>query len=255
MLDRAQLLEREHGDELIRHVAQRTGEPQRYGISHAMLSSLRVQEVVTTNYDVLYETAARAQHNDVHVIPYDGPAPGRWLLKLHGCAQQKKEDIVLSRPSFTGFDGTRGALAGLLGGLLLTRHVLFVGTSLGDANVLRIVDAVQRALGPSQRTLGTNLAVKAEDTAARARLWHGVLAWEAMEDPRQLAMFLDRLAAAACTGMSFLLRDGFERSTQDLTKLQSAIRALMEARGEIETPAVRTLVDGFLERFGATPGE
>lgn len=268
-LDRAHLLERNlPAETLTRLVAERIEGAKQYALAHALLAALPVREVVTTNYDTLFERAAQDQRQDVDVIPYDGPA-GRekWLMKLHGCARRRPGDIVLTRTSFTGFDGTRSALAGLLGGLLLTRHVLFVGASLADANVLRIVDAVQRALGGHAtvarsddergvaRTLGTTLALREKEgasTAARAKLWEGVLGWEIFEDARTLTIFLDRLSASARTGVSYLLRKSYEASTAGLDELQDAIRKLQTARAGIDTPAVKALVDEFLRKFETT---
>ncbi len=249
-LDRALLLERSAREDLRKLVAARVKAAWQHGLSHALLAALPVKEVVTTNYDALFELAVEGQGGRVHVVPYDGAASGRWMMKLHGCATKNVDDIVLTRPSFSGFDGTRGALAGLLGGILLTRHVLFVGTSLADANVLRIVDAVQRAVGDPQKELGTNLAIEEKTAAARRELWRGVLRWESFETPRALEIFLDRIAAEACTGMSFLLKPGFGVSGEGMDDVKAAIQALSRARGAIQTDAVRVLVDDFLAHFG-----
>jgi hypothetical protein len=69
-----------------------------YSLSHALLAGLPVREVVTTNYDRLFETAWEAaaaeplaDQSTFHVpcrtsvIPHDiQPHAARWLLKLHG---------------------------------------------------------------------------------------------------------------------------------------------------------------------------
>jgi hypothetical protein len=109
-----------------------------YSLAHGLLASLPVQEVVTTNYDTLFEEASQAIGRPVAVLPYD-PAGGgrRWLLKLHGCVRRPK-DIVLTREDYLRYDADRAPLAGLVQGLLITGHVLFVGFSLADDNFHRI---------------------------------------------------------------------------------------------------------------------
>jgi hypothetical protein len=56
-----------------------------YSVSHALLAALPIEEVVTTNYDVLFEEASRVAGVPVRVLP-ERPEPGerRWILKMHG---------------------------------------------------------------------------------------------------------------------------------------------------------------------------
>src|SRR5690606_17158951 len=86
-LDRAELLRREFGADFGAAVAQEASRVDRYAITHSLLAALGCSEVVTTNYDGLYELAA----DDVEgtgplpVLPYDEPRSGRpWVLKMHG---------------------------------------------------------------------------------------------------------------------------------------------------------------------------
>jgi hypothetical protein len=52
-----------------------------YALAHGLLAALPVKEVVTTNYDTLFEAASEAIGRPVDVLPYK-PAGGgrRWLL-------------------------------------------------------------------------------------------------------------------------------------------------------------------------------
>lgn len=42
-----------------------------YSLSHALLSFLPVNEIVTTNYDDLYEMSCRAVNGEIRLLPYD----------------------------------------------------------------------------------------------------------------------------------------------------------------------------------------
>lgn len=68
-----------------------------YSLSHSLLSSLPTSEVVTTNYDTLFELASNTSEKRLRVLPYepfnpDSPINEKWLLKLHGCINHP-EDI------------------------------------------------------------------------------------------------------------------------------------------------------------------
>ncbi len=122
----------------------------RFSLTHAFLANLgvneSVNESVTTNYDTLFEEASAAAGHKVAVLPYEATGEsGRWLLKMHGCVNHL-EDIVLTREDFLRYADRRGALAGIVQALLITRHMLFVGFSLADENFLRIVDQVRKVV-------------------------------------------------------------------------------------------------------------
>src|SRR5207244_10478713 len=116
-------------------------------LGHALLAGLPVTEAVTTNYDRLFETAWESQGYEATVLPYRlHPGAGRWLLKLHGCVTHP-EDIILTRHDLAGRDRRDAALAGVVQTMLITRHMLFVGFSLGDEGFYQIDDAARRAVG------------------------------------------------------------------------------------------------------------
>ncbi|WP_100500393.1 SIR2 family NAD-dependent protein deacylase [Geodermatophilus chilensis] len=171
--DAAALLARELGREHLECFVKERFGPGHYALAHALIADLPVQEFVTTNYDPLVELAAADIGRDLSVLPFDDAVPGRpWLLKLHGDAAHP-ESIVLTREEYLQFGDSRAALAGVLHSLLLTRHVLFVGTSMQDDDLIRIAHQVRSAVqapgaAPRQRS-GTVLALR--EDPARARLW------------------------------------------------------------------------------------
>ena len=195
-LDRARVVQRRlPGDgHLGKAVADRI-RAEHYSLAHGLLAALPVQEVVTTNYDTLFEAASKAVARPVDVLPYGQAGGGRrWLLKLHGCVS-RPQDIVLTREDYLRYDADRAALAGLVQGLLITRHMLFVGFSLGDDNFHRIADAVRRAV--RREPFGTSLSVAGNRLLRE--VWARDLDWVELGDlpgsARLLEIFLDRLAA------------------------------------------------------------
>jgi hypothetical protein len=191
-------------------VSEVIGRYRRYSLGHALLAGLPVREAVTTNYDELFEDAwtehgPAGEENRPPVLPYEiGPGLDRWLLKLHGCVRHP-QDIVLTREDFLRYAEQRGALAGVVQTLLITRHLLVVGFSLDDPNFHEIMDAVRRVLerrkdGPAGE-LGT--ALMTEKKPHVAGLWSGELCWVATgESPaytpeagRLQGIFLDYLSS------------------------------------------------------------
>lgn len=119
---------------------------KRYALGHGLLAGLAVQRHVTTNYDPCMELALEPvlgvggfrvlTRNLAH-----GGLP--WLLKLHGDIA-KPETLVLSESDYDRYEDEGQALYGVVQGLMLTSHLLFVGFSLIDRNFLKLADAVKR---------------------------------------------------------------------------------------------------------------
>jgi hypothetical protein len=196
-----------------------------YSLAHGLLASLPIQEVVTTNYDELFEAASEAAGRPVDVLPYDGTsAERRWLLKLHGCVS-RPDDIVLTREDYLRYDAGRAALAGLVQGLLITRHMLFVGFSHSDDNFHRIADAVRRAV--KRKPFGTSLSV-ANNRLLR-QVWEEDLDWLELGDlpksARLLEIFLDRLAAHTVSVAHHLFDPRYEAT---LTEAETQLRDQLE---------------------------
>lgn len=242
-VDSAALLARELGrDRLESYVKERFG-PGPYALAHALIADLPVQEFVTTNYDPLVELAAADIGRRVQVLPFEEAEPGRpWLLKLHGDAAHP-ESVVLTREEYLHAGDGRAALAGVLHSLLLTRHVLFVGTSMLDDDLVRVAHQVRSAVqvqgSSSGRRYGTVLALR--EDPARARLWERDVETVAMAPPdssaaeaaRRLEVLLDLLGCLATPPTGYLLDpayramlDGEERQLADT--LRSAIAGLPE---------------------------
>jgi hypothetical protein len=213
--DAAALLARALGrDQLAEYVQERFG-PAPYALAHALIAGLPVREYVTTNYDPLVELAAADVGRPLRVLPFDEAEPGApWLVKLHGDAGHPAS-IVLTREQYLEFGDHRSALAGVLQSLLLTRHVLFVGTSMLDDDLIRIAHQVRSVLqrpapGPRRRS-GTVLAL--QEDPVRARLWERDVETVAMaevdvapaEAARRLEVLLDLVGCLSSRPTGYLL--------------------------------------------------
>ncbi len=264
-LDRAALIERRlakgetMGDATARIIIERS---RRVAIGHALLASLPVHEVVTTNYDDLFERASAAVGRPCARIPGSAVSPGeRFILKMHGCVT-RPSTIVLTREDYMRFQENRSALSGIVQALLLTRHMLFVGFSFTDDNFHRIAHAVRSAIrgdnAGHREPFGTNLVVGGGTLVAD--LWREDLNWLALSehevhvrDQARLAeIFLDRLSAQAATVTSHL---GDDRWAGALSDGERRLRSRLETLQREVTPGERAStawgeVEALLARLG-----
>lgn len=259
-VDQAQYLNQRLDDigESVAAIIRRARVPS---LSHAFLASLGCREAVTTNYDRLYEKAFRMQRGREHVariLPWQRARAGKhWILKMHGDLERPKS-IVLTREQFVSFDAETRPAGALLQTLLMTRHLLFVGASLSDDNVIRLAYEVQsyRRKHDLSGAVGTLLDV--DDDDVRRQLWLGQVTWLPMaggdiqERSRTLEIFLDALAAYASSNASWLLDERFEALLGDDTGLVRQARALYAAAAGSGT-AWQPLADA-LAAFGAASG-
>jgi hypothetical protein len=257
--DAASLLGRRLGGDALR---KRIGEifaDRPHALAHALLAALPVREVVTTNYDRLFESAAAGADRPLRVLPEDRPqGQERWLLKLHGDIGNA-ESVVLTREEFLEYDIGRSALSGVVQALLLTRHVLFVGLSLLDDNLVRIAHRAGRVRPPGSSVVGTTLSLRRDPL--RAELWSQALddlAMAASESDtasaaRRLEVFLDRLGAGAAEPVGYLLDPAYEgmltEAERDLAARLRSVAAPLSDGGAGGSPAGRQ-VEQLLENLG-----
>jgi hypothetical protein len=259
--DSAALLARELGREQVETFVKERFGPGSYALAHALVADLPVQEFVTTNYDPLVESAAEDMGRELQVLPFDEARPAaRWLLKLHGDAAHP-ESVVLTREEYLQFGDTRAALAGVLHSLLLTRHVLFVGTSMLDDDLIRIAHQVRSALrlqgSESGRRTGTVLALR--EDAARARLWERDVETMAMasagtppaEAARRLEVLLDLIGCLSTPPTGYLLDPAYRGLLDDdECTLSAALARMAEALPDESSSAAAQEVFALLRRLG-----
>jgi hypothetical protein len=239
--DAASLLGRRlGGSELRKRVAEIFAD-RPHALAHALLAALPVREAVTTNYDRLFESAATGTGRPVRVLPVDRPhGQQRWLLKLHGDVGEP-ESVVLTREEFLEYDIGRSALAGVVEALLLTRHVLFVGLSLLDDNLVRIAHRAGQVRPAGAGVVGTTLSLRHDPL--RSELWSQALDDLVMAPAdtatpvaaRRLEVFLDRVGAGAAQPVGYLLDPRYQGMLTGPER-QLADRLLAVADVPSETP-------------------
>lgn len=271
------------GPTLGERVVEALGEERKPSLSHALLAGLGCREVVTTNYDDLYEQAVAAVAGRpaerfgevIAVLPWVRPRPDLpWILKMHGDTR-RPASIVLARRDFVRYDATWRPVGAVVQSLMLSRHLLVVGASLTDDNLLRLaheVMAFRSANVTAPEPIGTVLTL--EGKAAAARLWEGELDHVAVSDAsigtdsgtapdagravavRALAIFLDAVGMHAATDTSYLvdaryvgMLDGeaAEAAADLARRLHDA--AVTLGRGSSDSPW--TALAAGLRRFGA----
>jgi len=220
----------------------------RFSLAHSLLASLPVGEVVTTNYDCLFEEASTSASRAVAVLPYEAAmGRSRWLLKLHGSVTYP-DDIVLTREHYLRYADRRAALGAIVQALLITRHMLFIGFSLTDDNFHRIVDDVRKVVrttterGTASR-FGSALLLKSDDLLEE--LWRDDLHLVSIDgerfadtpnQARQLDIFLDLLVSESVHANSPLLDPAYDGVLSDEER---EIRGLLENLENGASDAVR----------------
>lgn len=226
----------------------------RSSLVHALLAGLRVPEAVTTNFDTLYELAAERPfaQNSLQVLPWhrtDGGGP--WLLKAHGDPGES-EDFVLTQTSIDDFSINDPLAGGVLRAMFaLSREVLFVGYSMRDDNINRIIDEVASAhekLGAPHRGLGAVLDIESSGVERTPTLTRIGLRTEPGRgrDPaaRRLQIFLDRLLWQVSHGeSSWLLDERYDalHASEPDRAAAERLRAIALPDGQLWTAVRRTL--------------
>src|SRR5262249_13131579 len=147
-------------------------------LQHALLASLPSAEAVTTNFDQLFEVASRVADRDLAVLPTRPKgSSARWLLKLHGSVDDPTS-LGLTLSHSLDMHRYRGALIVLVQGLLITRHMMYVGYSLSDEDFHELIHEVRFARGEGDTGSATMLTLAADE--AQRDLWR--------DDPQIIAM-------------------------------------------------------------------
>lgn len=256
-LDQAELVSLHLQDRLGSEVAALEREATQVSLAHALLAGLNCMQVVTTNYDELYEAAVDATgHKRPALLPREHAEPGRpWLLKMHGDVGDEN-DIVLTRRSFVRYDANSRPAGSLLQSLMMTKHLLVVGTSMSDDNVVRLAIEVDDFLR-SDATFGTFIDVS--QPSARAELWRKRFRWlncagdETADRVRRMEIVLDAIGMYAAQDASWLLDPRFAGlltpvDREVIDEARALTRRVQRASTDLLWP-----LRGRLEELGAEP--
>ena len=233
---------------------------EQHGLVHSLLASLPVTEIVTTNFDRLFEVAAKGSGEDLAVLPGGDLRFGqRWLLKLHG---DVGGEIVFTREEFLRSMSTHSALRGIVQAMLMTRHMLFVGYSLRDEDFHQLVHEVRFAR--DERASGFGTALVLEENKHMEQLWDEVNfvsmgmkstsgeEWDRAETfaaARKLWIFLDLVGMLSSSEMAYLTDPSFDEvrsfDEDQLSRIVTELESFISnAKGD--WPEIRQ----FLSRFG-----
>ncbi len=259
--DQATLLERwlkTDGGGLKANVAAELSKASRYSLLHGLLASLPSKEAVTTNFDRLFEAALESGQRELAVLPANpSDADGRWLLKLHGSVDEP-DHIVLTRSDFLNMPRQYGALIGLVQGLLLMRHMLFVGYSLQDEDFHELMYEVRAARGEATKGSSQATVLTLHDDGLERQLWEDDLAVVPMVSDaakrvpdrvaaRQLEIFLDLVGYLSTTSASFFLDMTYSSLSDDEEPLRDSLIELAESTKNDEPGTVGHIVNKFLK--------
>lgn len=237
-LDKAEYLAVKVGTgKLNAKVSAAIGETTKVAVAHSLLAAMNCREAVTTNYDALYERAVEAtgRHRPT-VLPWESVDPKReWLLKLHGDAS-RPETIVLTRRDFVLFDTKSKPAGSLLQALLLTKHLLIIGASLNDDNVIRLAMEVDDYLVRSGSRSARGTFVDVSGKPARQELWTRQFHWLICEGEspsaraRRMEILLDAVSAFATADAPWVIDERFDGLLPEQDRLVTAeARALLAA--------------------------
>lgn len=240
-----------------------------YSLTHGLLASLPSTEAVTTNYDGLFEAAWSTANRTVAILPrYAVEANGRWLLKLHGTVDAP-DTIVLTRSDYLEMPRRHGALMGLVQGLLMMRHMVFVGYSLQDEDFHELMHEVRTARGDQHLAERAGTALTLHEDPLDKDIWREDLDIVAMSRPhdlsrdqddatrkaaRQLEIFLDLIGYLATTSAAFFLDPTYDRLSGDEAGLRTILARLASRTADARPDEVAYKVKKFLhEELGADP--
>lgn len=241
---------------------------ERYPLTQALVASLRLDQAITTNYDVLYETAFNAGTTggpSLQVLPREPYRAGvPWLMKIHGDAQVPAT-IVLSRDDYIRLDAESIPMASVLQSAMLTSHILFVGYSVSDENVVRLARQVvgfrerhnpapadSHGTGEGSPSVGTVLVP--DVIGVKSKLWQGVLGYVPIpsttktswaDRTRNVTIFLDLLGMYTCVDARYFLAGRYHDLLDDDDKPLKA--ALLDLQAAMPAPGAATPVSARVE--------
>ena len=206
---------------------------RRHAVGHALLASLRIEQMVTTNFDPCLELALdpvldRAYRVLARELAGDGMP---WLLKLNGDIR-RPESIVLTGADFTRHESENQALRGVVQSLLLTSHLLFVGYSMREESFLRLANEVTRVRkqAQSQELEPTGTAISLTPTELDKSGYEDLVTVSmntssVAEGARLLEVFLDRLCWKAASSADWAAQYLMDRDYgSGLTDNERALR-------------------------------
>lgn len=287
VLDQGEVIERElrrlaispdqSNETLGQRITRIVNEVERPGLGHVLLAGMQVPNAVTTNYDQLYEKAVQAtggvdESRAIAVLPWDRTETSdAWVLKMHGDIKDPRS-IVLTRDAFVHYDSRWKPVGAVVQALMMTKHLMIVGASLTDDNLIRFaheVAGLRRQLAapdsPDADSADIGTVISLSPDRAFERLWSSqlqvVVAGGAPSVSlsgypsvtRALSIFLDAVAMYAAQDASHLLDARYQVRDSHLVHTARDLYAEAFARGHDD--AGWAALARTLAKFGAAEGD
>ncbi len=121
---------------------------------HKRIFELNPASIITTNFDHLLETAAVDNQKFYKSIALDEDvssiAGDRFILKIHGDLEH--QNIVFKEEDYLNYSKNFKMIETLTKAIFATNTIVFIGCSLNDYNVRRIIHWIKEALGEKFRS-------------------------------------------------------------------------------------------------------
>lgn len=176
--------------------------------THKILPEIPFAAVLTTNFDVLIESAYTSSlgvkartytQADIPELAHLHSSGQFYILKLHGDID-RIETVVLGRNDYRQVMFANNAYRDFLTALLLIRTVLFVGFSLADPDLLLLLDKLETAFkgygGLHYALINEQEVGKIERERWRKDYGIDIIPYRATEGHPEVHTFLDQIAEA-----------------------------------------------------------
>ncbi len=220
-------------------------------INHALIASLGLHSLWTTNYDSLIEAAyikARKMLDvKTTVSNLSQTLRGRdaVLYKMHGDKSQP-QDAVLTKGDYETYNEKRSAFSTILKAELIERTFVFIGFSFTDPNIDYILARVRELLGGEQRDhfcIMKSLEIPRGAGPKELAQFH--------YDKRRLELRIDDLKRY---GIQAVIVDSYAEITdilESLNRLSHRQDILVSGSAVDYSPLGQTMIEELLRKLGA----
>jgi hypothetical protein len=162
---------------------------------HSLIASIGFDVIVTTNFDILLEEAFRAAGRTCFPVVHPeelayADTNDILLIKIHG-SMDRPDSLLLTSTDYRDFEARKALLIQTLTHYFVTRSIIFVGYSLTDESLLRVIQDICSKLGAHRRP--AYLVIPSMDVAVIDRMRK---IWPITLIPENTESFFEKLSAA-----------------------------------------------------------